>query len=66
MRILDKLIALVEALRLQPHEFERMPLAERERLAHLCQYIADQARMAPRHPTVGVLADVRRNGVHAE
>ena len=60
MSVLDKLCALVEALRLHPDAFRKMPPAERQRLAQVCRYIADKAEPTVQPPKSGVLADLRK------
>jgi hypothetical protein len=47
-------------------DVETMPPAKRQRLAALCRHVAGWAEPQAPAPKAGVLADVRRHGVHAE
>jgi hypothetical protein len=58
-----KAAALLEAI--TPAHIEAMAPAARERLAAVCRHVADMAEQRPA-PRSGVLADVRRLGVHGE
>lgn len=51
---------------LDARDFDAMPPAERRRFADLCRHVASMAEPKAAKPTVGVLADVRAYGVHAE
>lgn len=64
MPVATKAAALLSALRRA--DIEALSPAQRERLAQICRYVADMAAPATPEPKSGVLADVRRNGVHAE
>jgi hypothetical protein len=59
MTVVNKIAALIEALRLEPDAFNAMPPAERQRLAMVCRFIADKADPPnPKAPKAGVLADL--------
>jgi hypothetical protein len=57
VHIADKAVALLTAL--GPADLERIPPAERRRLADICRRVADLAEPRPAPPTAGVLASLR-------
>lgn len=66
MTVVSKISALIEALRREPEAFSAMPPAERQRLAHVCRFIADKADPPKGDaPKAGVLADLR-SGVRVD